>query len=255
MPRSILNAGYSGTIPVKFRELSKTEAEKARKLDVKQVQQRIQDDDILPPDDFKNFIKFVVATGQYQLLDKAPSMLERFPQFTPFFTDLVIKKKDEISQKIKNLLKASFTRSLLRSQYLPEYIQVAIIRILSEKEFQNKDALMAVFRNLKRNAGAYVGRVLLECLCGVVSRGEVIEIREYYDRADNWEKRAIIRMVNNHLSEDEKRPWLKNVKIHASEDPFAIEIFDPKRDKKAGTKKSLNCKGMSTQPQPGYRTS
>jgi hypothetical protein len=66
----------------------------------------------------------------------------------------------------------------------------------------------------------------------VVLRGEVIEIRQYYDRADNWEKRAIIQMVNRHLSEDEKRPWLKNVKIHASDDPFAIEIFDPKGKKK-----------------------
>ena len=34
---------------------------------------------------------------------------------------------------------------------------------------------------------------------------------------------------DRHLSEGEKRPWLKNVKIHMADDLFAIESFDPKK--------------------------
>ena len=74
--------------------------------------------------------------------------------------------------------------------------------------------------------------MVLDALDGIVNRTDVLEIRQYYSRADLWEKRAIIKIVNGTLSEEEKRPWLKNVKVHSSNDHFAIEIFDKKKMKK-----------------------
>jgi hypothetical protein len=225
-------AGYSGTIPVRFRELSQRETTKAKTLDRKAILKRVGTVEIVQPDDVKNFVRLLVAKEDFDLLGQAPGILEKFPQFTPYVIDLIIKKTEHISPKVRAGLTRAFANTLTHSKYLPEYILVAIIRLLSADGFTDKQTLMTVFRGLKRNAGAYVGRILLEALDKVVLRGEVIEIRQYYDRADNWEKRAIIQMVNRHLSEDEKRPWLKNVKIHASDDPFAIEIFDPKGKKK-----------------------
>lgn len=91
---------------------------------------------------------------------------------------------------------------------------------------------MEFFRSLKRNSGGYVGRAVLDALYSNVSRTDVLEIRQYYPRADLWEKRAIIKIVDSVLSEEEKCPWMKNVRVHSSEDCFAIESFDPKKDKK-----------------------
>lgn len=91
---------------------------------------------------------------------------------------------------------------------------------------------MEFFRSLKRNSGGYVGRAVLDALYSNVSRTDVLEIRQYYPRADLWEKRAIIKIVDSVLSEEEKCPWMKNVRVHSSEDYFAIESFDPKKDKK-----------------------
>jgi hypothetical protein len=74
-----------------------------------------------------------------------------------------------------------------------------------------------------------------------------LEIRRYFVRADQWEKRQIIRIVDKHLDEDEKRPWLKNVKIQESNDLFLVETIEPKRKP---LKKKKKAKKAPFQPAP-----
>ena len=118
---------------------------------------------------------------------------------------------------------------LSEGERYPEYLLISVVRLLGQDGFADKSALMAFFRNLRRNSGAYIGRAVLDALSKVANRTDVIEIRQYYQRADRWEKRAIIRIVDSVLSEEEKRPWLKNVKVHSGDDLFAVETFDPKK--------------------------
>lgn len=40
---------------------------------------------------------------------------------------------------------------------------------------------------------------------------EVIELKKYYERADIWEKRQILRLVNINLETGEKRAFFKDV--------------------------------------------
>jgi len=47
----------------------------------------------------------------------------------------------------------------------------------------------------------------------------------------------IIKIVNNLLTEDGKRPWLRNIKLHLADDPFAIEIFSERKHKRKNKKK------------------
>lgn len=88
-----------------------------------------------------------------------------------------------------------------------------------------------MFRNLKRNAGDYIGRAILECLEDGLTRGEVIEIRDYYPRADIWEKREILKIVHKKISSGENRPFLKDIKSH-SFDIFERCLAVTKSDKK-----------------------
>lgn len=88
-----------------------------------------------------------------------------------------------------------------------------------------------MFRNLKRNAGDYIGRAILECLEDDLTRGEVIEIRDYYPRADIWEKREILKIVHKKISSGENRPFLKDIKSH-SFDIFERCLAVTKKDKK-----------------------
>lgn len=224
--------GYSGTIPTKFRELSEREIVELKEVATEELEERITNSQILQPDDVRRFLRIVVASGDYNKLSLYQSLIEKFPQFTPLFIDLLIKKESIIPTTLKESIKAYFSGVLTEGVKYPEYMLVSIVRLLGEKGFSNAAALMELFRSLKRNSGAYIGRAVLDSLAGNTSRTNVLEIRQYYARADLWEKRAIIGIIDSTLSEEEKRPWLKNVKVHSSEDYFAIESFDPKKAKK-----------------------
>jgi len=224
--------GYSGTIPTKFRELSEREINELKDVTTEELESKITSNQILQPDDVRKFLRIVVASGDYSKLSLYQSLVEKFPQFTPLFVDLLIKKESLIPPALKESIKSYFSETLVHGIKYPEYILVSLVRLLGSKGFSNTSALMEFFRSLKRNSGAYVGRAVLDALSSNISRTDVLEIRQYYPRADLWEKRAIIKIVDSVLSEEEKRPWLKNVKVHSSEDYFAIESFDPKKDKK-----------------------
>ena len=159
-------------------------------------------------------------------------LVEKFPQFTPLLIDLMIKKEKLIPEALKEDIKAYFSELLSQGIKFPEYMLVSVVRLLGSEGYIDRGALMEFFRNLKRNSGAYVGRAVLDALMSNVSRTDVLEIRQYYSRADLWEKRAIIKIVDVVLSEEEKRPWLKNITVYSSDDYFAIESFDKKKPKK-----------------------
>lgn len=221
--------GYTGTIPTKFRELSNREIEELKEVAIEELEDKIKNNQILQPDDVRRFIRIVVASEDYNKLNIFNSLVEKFPQFTPLLVDLFIKKEAAFPESLKNSIREYFSKMLSEGERYPEYLLISVVRLLGQDGFADKSALMAFFRNLRRNSGAYIGRAVLDALSKVANRTDVIEIRQYYQRADRWEKRAIIRIVDSVLSEEEKRPWLKNVKVHSGDDFFAVETFDPKK--------------------------
>jgi len=221
--------GYTGTIPTKFRELSEREIEELKEATTEELEEKITSNQILQPDDVRRFLRIVVASGDYSKLSLFQSLVEKFPQFTPLLVDLLIKKESHIPVTLKDSIKEYFSAPLAEGIKYPEYMLISVVRLLGSEGFENSIALMELFRSLKRNSGAYVGRAVLDALVGNTRRTDVLEIRQYYSRADQWEKRAIIKIVNSVLSEEEKRPWLKNVKVHSADDFFAIESFEPKK--------------------------
>lgn len=62
----------------------------------------------------------------------------------------------------------------------------------------------------------------------------MLEIPRAFSRSDSWEKRQIVQIADKHITEDEKRPWLKNVKTQESGDLFLVERI------RASEKKRLN---------------
>ena len=81
--------------------------------------------------------------------------------------------------------------------------------------------MFSFFRRLTRNQGNYIGRAVLEQITPLVDRGEVLEVRNYFIRADMWEKKKKEKMVALHLIEDEQKPFFKNIK------PICNDIYLP----------------------------
>lgn len=220
--------GYSGTIPTKFRELSEKEIHDLRKLNIDSIIFEINKKTVVDPDEARHLFRVLVATEKYELLpEMVLNISKRFPQFTPMIIDLLIKKKTEISEDDRLKIRNLFIEKIQHA--LPEYILVSIVRLLGTEGYQAKETLMEVLRNLKRNSGAFIGRCIMDALQGIATRNDVLEIRQLFDRADSWERRAIIRLVDKHLPDDEKRPWMKNMKVHMVDDLFAIESIEPQK--------------------------
>jgi len=229
--------GYTGVIPTKFRSPKKGEIKKLKSIDVKGLLSSLQSSEIIDPPDYMEFLKAIVYSKKFNMIIDALRILDKFPQFTPYTVDMLIKLSDQIASNVRHKIRNHFTKIISKESYLPEYIQISIIRLLGQGPYANKNVLLITFRELRRSAGSYVGRALLESMESLINRGEVIEIRQYYERADPWERRQIIRIVNNLLTEDEKRPWLRNIKLHLKDDPFATEIFSETKQKDKGNKR------------------
>lgn len=210
--------GYSGLIPSKFIKLSNAEIEKLKENDLNKLINDANNSMLIEEKAITTIMRTIIAKEEYRRLTELPNIIKKFPQFIPYFIDAVIKcegisKEDLV--KIQNDFEEWMT-----DVDVPEYIQVYLVRIYSTHLLENKEILLNSFRNLKRNSGDYIGRALLEALDGKLSRGELLEIRDYYYRADKWEERQILKMISSGLSKGEKRAFFIDIKIH--EDDYFI---------------------------------
>lgn len=224
-----LIVGYSGTIPTKFRELSDREALELQGESLDEVLSALKSQLVIIPTDIRRLLRILVAKQDFAKLAELPNVLERFPQFMPMVVDLLIKKSGETPDAVRTTLQTYFVSKLSTLERMPEYLLIAIVRLLGTKGYESKISLLNLFRNLKRNSGPFIGRCVIDALRGLATRSDALEIRQYFNRADLWEKRAIIRLIDQHLPDDEKSPWLRNIKIHMADDLFAIESFQKKK--------------------------
>jgi len=214
----IIIRGYSGLIPTKFRKLTEAEVLKLEKNDAAEMFSEISVSVVIEPKKFVALTKTCVAQEIPDILVKQCSVLNKFPQFIPYTLD-VISKQEGIFSESQILEITELLNGWLIEGNASEYILVYIVRFFGTGRFSNKAVLFEYYRSLRRNEGSYIGRSVLEKLEPLVARGEVLEIRDYYSRADLWEKRQIAKMVDIHLTEGEKRPFFKNI-LSIEEDLF-----------------------------------
>jgi len=214
--------GYSGLIPTKFRKQTESEKNKLLQNNIEELYHSIDNSVLIDPKAFVEIIKTSIAQENVRYLATIVKTLNKFPQFLPYILDAITKYEDLFSDEHIQILTDELKGWLDEDGY-SEYILVYLIRFFSFGRFKNKEILFAYFRTLKRNSGQYIGRAVLEELENLVSRGEVLEIRDYYIRADLWEKRQIAKIVAIYISDGEKQPFFKNI-LSQSDDIFLSEI-------------------------------
>ena len=185
------------------------------KNNVDELIAKVQNSLLIEPEEITDLVKTIVAQEQYEKLVKLPCLLKKFPQFIPYYVDVMIKIGENIVAKDKESIQKEYEKWFVEDT--PEYIQVYLVRLFASKAFDNKEILLNLFRSLKRNSGEYIGRALLEAVGGKLSRGELLEIREYFYRADNWERRQIVKLIDEGFSEGEKRPFYKDIEIYTDD--------------------------------------
>ncbi len=227
-----IQAGYGGDIPTKFRALSIKERDKLSNNNLKTLEKDMRRDGLIDSEQLREYIKTCIAKNNYKELTNVTKYIEESLQLTPYYIDVLIKHSDKFTTNDLETLKNYFAKAINSKKYIPEYLNLAYVRFFGHKGFADKDILLELFRELKRNSGAYLGRAILDSLYELSNREDVLEIRKSYTRADYWEKRQIIRMVKKTFDEEESRPWLKNIKQLEINDLFMREIIEPSKKKK-----------------------
>ena len=230
-----IQAGYGGDIPTKFRALSKKERAKLSNNNLEALEKDMKKDGLIDSEQLREYIKTCIAKNNYTELTNLTKYIEESLQLTPYYIDVLIKHSDKFSTKDTKTLINYFSSAINSKKYISEYLNLAYVRFFGHKSFADKDILLELFRELKRNSGAYLGRAILDSLYALSNREDVLEIRKSYTRADYWEKRQIIIMVKKAFDEEESRPWLKNIKQLEINDLFIKEIIEPS---KKGNKKN-----------------
>ncbi|WP_321873669.1 RNA-directed DNA polymerase, partial [Burkholderia ubonensis] len=210
--------GYSGLIPTKFRALTASELNRIREEDISDRLDKISSSVLIDPMNLVALVKSCVAKADPVGLMEVVKNLNKFPQFIPYVIDAIIKNENIFDDSHVDGLSSHLSYWLDRD-HAPEFVSIFVIRFFGHGRFKNKSMLMECFRRLRRNDGSYIGRALLEQLEPIVERGEVIEIRDYFVRADQSERRQISKMVDIHLTKGEKRPFFKN-SLSQSQDIF-----------------------------------
>ena len=217
--------GYAGLVPLKFRRLSDSEINNFKEYNLTELLAEANQSVLLEEKQVTTLIKTIIAQEQYNYLAQIPKLLEKYPQFIPYFIDTILKYPD-IPTSCITQIQEDFKNWLLNND-IPEYIQVYLIKLYSDSSVINNDILLNSFRRLRRNSGDYIGRALLEAMNGKLGRGEILEIREYYNRADLWEKRQILMMVRKGIPKDEGEAFFRDIRIH-EQDLFINHIVTKK---------------------------
>ncbi|MBS1155131.1 MAG: hypothetical protein H6R07_1055 [Proteobacteria bacterium] len=208
--------GYSGLIPTKFRALTASEHEKLKVINITEEIDKISSSLLISPPNFVLLVKACFSQKDAPGIIRLVTNLNKFPQFIPYVIDGIIKNEDIFSEEqIKEL--STLLAFWLDQDNAPEFVSIFVIRFFGHGRFTNKSTLFECFRQLKRNDGNYIGRALLEQLEPIIERGEVLEIRDYFTRADPSERRQILKIADTHLTKGEKRPFFKNTRAQSQD--------------------------------------
>lgn len=212
----IIIRGYSGLIPTKFRNISKKEVEKLIKEDLEEIRQSALRNELIDPKHFTKYVRITVANQLWQEFSNASSVLKRFPQFVPYFLDCARKHAKELRDYKETIIKN--VEDLLHDSNVLEYLKIYIIRFLTVKDFEKKDVVISCYLNLRRSEGVYLGRAILESVLDIVSREDVLQIKNDFIRADRAEKRQILKILRIHLNSSEFKAFYKNISLNENDD-------------------------------------
>ena len=217
-------AGYGGVIPIKYRVPTAKSQEKYRTVNLRDLINKIRDDDFARPEQLRDLLYGIVVQEQYDEVSSASDLVEMFPQFYPLFVDMLIKNAEYLPQDIKDRVSARLSERLLGDQFLPDYLRASLIELLGSKEFFDRDSVMSFIRELRRSAGTYLGRTSFDAAQNLSDRVDALEIRGYFDRSNDWERRRIIQLMKKLLPEQEYRAWRRSIRTYIGKDFLALMI-------------------------------
>jgi hypothetical protein len=187
---------------------------------------------VVEPPEFRDLAIALLVFGDFSALPSLPKVLQKHPPYIDYAMGMLAHFGDSVPKPIRVQLAKDLGVFLCSPHVeIPEWHKLQIATLLGTREYENRDALQLLLRNMPRHAGAALGRGVLDALYNVATRGDALEIKEFFERSDSAERRAILRILDKVLPEEEKRAWRKYASQQLRDDPFAVHLVKPFRAK------------------------
>lgn len=174
-------------------------------------------------DGIKLIMKFFVHAEQDTSLIEL--MLRRRVTSIFYISDALIKEKDKLSSEKREEALISIVLAFDWDK-APYPYQVPVLRLMADQEYKNDELARLLIDGQKLSGNALFYRELILLCFRNLDRPRIRELALVtYPQVQDFVKRAIFRAVADHpnLSEEEKRPLLKNMRQH-SDDWFIDRI-------------------------------
>ena len=214
-------AGYGGTIPIKFRKPAKRSQKRYLKVNLTRSIDKICAEDFAQAEQIRDILFAIIIQEKYEKLVTACDLVERFPQFYPLLVDILIKNAEHIPQETQKKHYQEISNKLKNEDFLLEFTKASLVNLIGHPEFFDRDTVMYLIRNLRWNAGTYLGRTTFDIAQNLEERVDALDIREYFDRANEWERRRIITLMSKTLPDQEYKAWLRAIRTFVSKDPLS----------------------------------
>ena len=189
--------------------------------------------DVIEPAEFRELtLSLQHHLGQYAELRQLPEILRKHPPYIDYAMGMLAHFRGVVPPAVRSALAFELGK-FLDSSYIeiPEWHKIQIVKLLGMAEYQNRAALMRLFRNMPRHAGAAIGRAVLDAVGASATRSDANEIKEAFERADPFEKRAVLRILNATLPDEERRAWARYAAAQVKDDPFSLQYVRPVKAK------------------------
>ena len=217
-------AGYGGTIPVRYRKPSKRSNERYLQIDTLKSFSDIQATDFAKPEQIRDLLFAIIAQENTDALIDAYHLVESFPQFYPFFVDMLIKNSDSVPAQCRSEIIELVSKKLRSNDFLSEYMKASLIELVGSVQFFHKASVIRIIRSLRYDTGVHLNRAAFDAAQNLSDRRDALEVRKYFDRSNEWERRRIITLMSRVLPKEEYKAWLRAIQTYISKDIFAVAM-------------------------------
>jgi hypothetical protein len=221
-----LEEELSDAFPDEPEPADEDEISRLRKLNIERLYTEIEAKRIPKSKSIKDFIKAAAYRGDKQYVQQIPEVLSRQPQVTGFAVSTLIHTKEIHTKAIRRLISRRLSKILLSQKPPPEYVAVQILRLLGSPGYQNINALGRYFHGQGPALGTYRARAALEALAACGARISYSAAVRYYNKSDEWGKRAILRLICNHLDTTPFKPFFQKAVADARYDPITLKLVE-----------------------------
>ena len=216
---------YSEKIRLRFQKPSNQEIERLEKIDLKALKDSIDESD-----DFevlRDYARAAVLQNSEEHLLYLIELSKSYNFMISYVVDLFIKLNNHIKNETKIKISEEFSDWLNSNSQKPDFVQICLNRLLSHTSYLNSNAIIKFIRSSPKSVSSLVNREAILQIGSKLTRGEMLEIRDFFFKSSETEKRAIAKsfIENNSVHQDEKRPWLSLVQTYTS-DPILKNMVD-----------------------------